>query len=282
MRFFYEGLTKIVNLVPTGLPYNFARDLTWAFFAFQKLGMKCRYSSDVDSQFYAQWTFSTLAMFPLLRTHAAVNKFLVRGKPQKGAIATLAASLSIPVWNKAGQLGQNIGEQLQFSSVTAGYFAAIFTGIAEGSTQELIISLCSLLFIEQERQQFKLNPQKYLLRFSIKMGFAATVGMLPGAVWQLIANACDTNNVNLILSTIAVAFGVGLCNITYTQLQEKCLATGDAGNDDEYDTDGDSDSDNDNNDEKNKCCQFFSRPEPNFSINSVIINPEPLIIHSRS
>ena len=129
MRLIIGVLSKIINFVPVAVPLNLYRDLAWAFITFKKIGL----GTKGTAQFYAQWLYPSLAMLPFKRLHSDYCKRIVFNDPSyistKGSIAFLSASVAIPVWNKAGELGLKIGEQIGLSSVKAGYFPLLLPDV---------------------------------------------------------------------------------------------------------------------------------------------------------
>lgn len=219
MRNFFNVLNKTIPV-----SYNFVRDIIWASLCFSYLGREVSNHSETESQ-VLQWAFPTLGMIFVLKMQSAINRriFLTKAGEQKSAISLISASASIPLWNQACNFGKKFYQSRGWGSTSAGYLAAPFCGLVEGPAQELVTALFSVLFIDQERNLWQENPKIYLKNFLAKMGFSITLGVIPGAVWQLLAQAFQDNEVNLAISVIVLALGVAVSNTGYVFLQGRMI-----------------------------------------------------------
>lgn len=219
MKRFFNVLIKTIPV-----SYNLVRDIIWASFCFGYADRHAGNPSETESQLL-QWALPTIGMFIVLKMQSDISRrlFATRTGEQKSAISLVAASVAIPLWNQASVLGKKFYESRGWSPTMAGYLSAPFCGLAEGPTQELITVLFSVLFNDQERKSLQENPNIYFKNFLAKMGFSVTLGIIPGAVWQLISQACATHDVNVGVSVIAVAFGVAASNLGYLYMQGKMI-----------------------------------------------------------
>ncbi len=217
MKQFFLDIIK-----PKSVRLNFLRDIVWTYITFNKYGIDLKPTSDVQAQFLGQWLYPTLVMAPASLIETGISRiFFHKNYLQELAIAGISASLGIPGWNEAGLRGQQFFEYIGLNSMKAGYLSAFPSGFAEGPIQELSTCLLSLLFVTDEKNLFKQNPKKYMKTIGEKILFCLKKGWISGTVWQLVAQACQTNDVNLYISVFAVAACVAICNAWYAKCYDE-------------------------------------------------------------
>lgn len=206
--------------------YNLLRDPSWTYVTDDNYNDRLRTADNWNEANYGQWAWGTIFMFGGLALHWLACKIAGKEMPwKKSLVAIAAASMAIPGWNWAGYQGQALGESLGMTSDVAGYFAAIFTGLAEGPIQEAMTTLGNFLSDSEERKKFKSDPKEYLKDFAKRFGLSITLGAIPGDVWQLVYNACQTNNANIFLTSLAVGLAVATCNVGYAKIVDKIFAS---------------------------------------------------------
>lgn len=225
-----EWLSRVVDKItstgPDGINvyYNFLRDASWTFWTVSQLDLSGRSTDNLDDQENGQWVYPTLFMLAGFSFHWLSCRAVNQAMPAaRSLVSVTSASLAIPSWEKAGDSGTQLGKILGFKPVDAVYFSSIFCGIAEGGVQEAVSTLGVLLTDTAEQEKFKLEPIEYLKNFAKRMGLGITLGGIPGAVWQIVYNACITEKLEEAETVAAVALAVAVCNISYAKLQKRIL-----------------------------------------------------------
>ncbi len=234
--------------------HNSIRDWIWTYLSYDLLNMRLQVTTDATFDFKGQWAgqqlYATLGMviFAIASklAYSAYNKvnkqssapsntgpeqpLLPQTEPSEirfptadiAAIIAGAAS-AVYTWDRGQEWGIQIGAQLGLSPEIAGYFASIFTGGLEGPTQFLAISLVKLLTKDEEWSLFKNNPKNYLQGKLKEFGLSATLGTIPGAVWQIVFNAGVLANLGPIATSFLVAAAVAACNVIYAKTSKAIL-----------------------------------------------------------
>lgn len=208
--------------------YNFFRDFVWTYATYDDVGYSLRYDDRWNDENYAQWMYGTLGMIFAMFLHAFLCWIMQRQMPFLIVVVIiLSASFAIPGWNIAGRWGSKIGQNnLGLSSINAGYFAGIFTGLAEGPIQELTDTLFNFLYDVYKRNETKENfsdnfsPKSVFKRFL----FSLFIGCIPGDVWQLVYTAGFEYNIGPQGTGLLVALGVGISNVGYGVAKAKFFA----------------------------------------------------------
>ena len=207
--------------------HNGVRDWIWTYFSYDLLNARLQATADVTFDLTGQWAgqqlYSTLGMVIFAIASKLAYKGVGKEFPTADVVASItAASAAIYTWDRGQAIGIHLGAKLGLSSATSGYFAGIFTGV-EGPTQFLVLTLSKLLTKDEEWSQFKQNPKDYLLSKVKELGLSATLGLVPGAVWQIVFNAGLLANLGPVATCFLVAAAVGVCNVIYAKTSKAIL-----------------------------------------------------------
>ena len=215
--------------------HNAIRDLMWTYFSYAELDTKLHSTTntsfDPDGQWAAQELYSSLGMVVFSIAAKLAYHFAGRSFPNAdvGAINT-AAVVGIYAYDKFASIGAKLGiEALKLSPTMASYFASIFTGF-EGPVQTSIITLYKLFTKEEEWTLFREDPATYFKSKGKEMGLSTTLGLIPGAVWQVIFNAGVMSALGPVGTAFLVAATVAVCNLIYAKtskaiLESECCQT---------------------------------------------------------
>ncbi len=214
--------------------YNYVRDDVWAPLT-QKLISYTGYSdpNDPNAQMIGQLAYGTAAMLGLFALKFGITYaiYKMKNKPidsdfkkeiYTDAKTIAAASLSIITWDLAASAGIKFYTGRGYDAITAGYYAAWTPGPAEGVTQyvvpKLVDGLVDLLTTREGTKNFFSSPVvvlKNMLRLTAGVGVNATLGGIPGDVWQLVYNRCLEKGYSPEVTATLVSLAVGGCNIIY-------------------------------------------------------------------
>ena len=213
--------TKAGAFIGTANYVNFVRDGLWSYFTADYLGLDLKTAAHWSEANAAQWLYPTLAMLAALLPLYAACQASKQIMPWTNAfISITAASLAIPGWNIAAKEGIAWGKRLGMSAISAGYFSSLFTGLAEGPIQEIVTSFGQLLTIDEEKKLYKEKPRQYVIDFLKRLGLSATLGAIPGAVWQLAYYAAEDYDFSPVL---VVALAVMISNKLYALTKDALL-----------------------------------------------------------
>ena len=138
----------------------------------------------------------------------------------------LGASAAIPTWDYGQVLGIAQGQSMGMSTISAGYYASMYTGLFEGATQTALITAlntCAGRYREGESLASWDSAKDVLINVLKALPLGVTIGAVPGAVWQLVYNACFVAaSAHLVAGGLAVAAAVCAANIVTTRLID-CL-----------------------------------------------------------
>lgn len=199
---------------------NALRDAIWVYFSYSQFDVKLQHTQDasfgVDSQWLGQEVYSTLGM--LLFSAACRAAYFCKGRPfPTTTVCALnaAASVGIYAFDRFGTWGAQLGQSAVTLTVAqAGYFAALFTAF-ETPVQTLIITLVKLLTQNSEWSQLYCDPVQYLKIKIKELGLSMTIGLLPGAVWQLVFNAGVVCALGPVGTALLVATAAAMSNLIY-------------------------------------------------------------------
>ena len=207
---------------------NFFRDLTWApltFFASDFINSKD--NSTLKSQTITQTLISTLAMviaasvYNLLHGCCSTHKQeTTLNKLIKSSFIIGGAGLAIPGWNGMQYMGTQIGaNNLGLNPSQSGYFSAIFPGMAEGPTQALAAKSFATynMGVKKLCDNFLNNPSKFMWQFIKQLVYFASIGAIPGNMWQIAYQALyDIGNDQLPPWAKSLCIGMGVAFIVYS------------------------------------------------------------------
>ena len=226
--------TKVQTMI---LILNFIRDFVWTFLSVEAYDEKFYPTTNLEHQIISQWIYSTLAMFfTFLIIVIYLNKSSNLGKRRnyrvkEGVIILCAASLSVIAWDYGQSIGIQIGMRMGMNVLQAGYFAAIFTGLAEGPTQYFVFLIGTFLVLHSDRRQKYTDHKKEGgKRFITEVGYSLFPGMIPGGIWQIAYNgnpfnAQSTSYTGLIFADcLLVAFVVCTANYVVMKISEYFFA----------------------------------------------------------
>lgn len=205
---------RFLKKIPVSVNYNMARDFSWYITAFF-------FKKNEFEQCYV----ATAAMGALLGLRKSIKCITHDSKSVSQEVVTIvSASLAMPVWNQFCKWGINLGYIIGIKKSLVGYLvAAPLCGFGEGLAQEVVSAVGSVLLNEEERKKFIEDPKRYIQMFVDKLGYCLKWGWMPGAMWQVISEACQSNNVNEIGGAFLLTLGVALCNIYYARSQKTYL-----------------------------------------------------------
>lgn len=210
---------------------NGVRDAVWTFFSDKDLNLKLKPTAHVfqgDSQWAGQEVYSVASMSTIALIGACVYSRYGLNKPfpTVDVLATItSAGAAILAWDHGQVLGQTIFQNMGYTVAQSGYGSSFFAGLFEGPTQFILFKFIKLMADSREYTQFQHDPNSYLCDFSAGMGLSATLGIIPGAVWQIVYNALVIANANAVLASIAVMAPVLICNYGYAKLVDKLLGS---------------------------------------------------------
>ena len=200
---------------------NFVRDGLWSYFTSKYLGLDLKTAATWSDANAAQWLYPTAAMLSALLPLYVACQASKQVMPWATSFVSIAAaSLAIPAWNVAAKEGIAWGKRLGMSAISAGYFSSLFTGLAEGPMQEIVTSFGQLLVTDEEKKLYKENPRQYVIDFFKRLALSATLGAIPGAVWQLAYYTAEDYQFSPVL---IVALAVIICNEAYAFAKEAIL-----------------------------------------------------------
>ena len=207
----------------TGHGENFVRDFLWTFLSDKDWSISMYKTGSFPKQMLGQWAWSSFAMLvPTAVGMACADKPADRYK-MLGRL--LAASVAIITWDYGQLLGLSMGQKAGRSVTEAGYFASIFTGLFEGATQTTIIAFVNELCKRYENEETVCSLEAFqaaALEVAKQLPLGATLGAIPGAVWQLVYTACFVSgSVNPIAGSLLVAAAVCGCNIGCSRAIER-------------------------------------------------------------
>lgn len=202
---------------------NLARDISWTRQAYTQATL---FTDGFWGETLNQSILSSLCM---LITSIAIIGCFKRATGHAPWVETLSyffgAAAAVYTWNLA-QINSQKLLALYTTKSNAAYLSGLATGLAEGPTQYVMITALWRLLASYSRQtQAESFTRKNLL-------LSIMPGMIPGMVWQLVYNACETHHNDVISTSLYVGFAVMACNalfIAFTSLLEQCTSTTDEG-----------------------------------------------------
>ncbi len=207
---------------------NTVRDFTWTFLSYESLNLYLHQTDnahyDTSGQWLGQQLWATGAMLMMGLGIAVLSCCRSRNLPAKDiAIYTAAAATAIYTWDRGQQIGINCGKrQLSLSSQGAAYFSAIFTGIFEGPTQYALIALSKVISDSEERKKY-MDVKKACIKLFKDISYSASVGAVPGAVWQIMYAACLQAGIGPVATGIVVMLCVAFANTLVDITYESCF-----------------------------------------------------------
>lgn len=213
---------------------NSVRDALWTALTYLNFDDKFKLDPSFNKQMLAQWLYSTVGMGAAIGIWGALRKYTWQDW-KEATVLLCSASASVITWDMAQSFGISLGLNLGLGSEGAAYFAAIFTGLAEGPTQYFIGFLVSWLLMPADMKKkyyddLDQDPKAGFCRFCAELGFSIIPGAIPGGVWQVVyaanpfgASTKDTSLMNIARlagGSVTVAAVTGACNYAYAKVSD--------------------------------------------------------------
>jgi hypothetical protein len=205
---------------------NIFRDFVWTWWSCQFRDYQAGVTDDADYDPRGQWMgqqiWGTLAIATGFIGLAMIYKIKHRPMPYKEAIIYGAgAATAIYTWDRGQTVCTAYGQNsLNLTLNDAGYFSSICTGGFEGPTQYIVITLGNMLIDHETKRKYLSNP----LRFLGELSLSASIGAIPGGMWQIVYNASIISNVGTFDTSLAVAAAVATCNVVTTKINDRIIS----------------------------------------------------------
>lgn len=193
-------------------------DAIWSALSYLNFGINLKPTNNTNFDIRGQWAgqqlYSTVGMGLLGIAIAAWYKSKKEYAKSVDVMTIAAAgSLSLYAWDRAQTSGIDYFKKIGYPDNVAGYLSSIFTGFAEAITQFLFLKIVNLFLNKEEYNLFKNTATIYFKRLLSETGLNITIGLIPGAVWQLVYNAAVINTIGALATGMSVAIAVALSNI---------------------------------------------------------------------
>lgn len=201
-------------------------DAIWSALSYLNVGMNLEKTNDTDFDSQSQWAgqqlYSTIAMGLLgIALACWYGSKKAYAKSTDVIATTVAGSLSLYTWDRAQSFGIAYFKHIGYSDDHAGYLSSLFTGLAEAITQFLFLKIVKLLTHDKEYLFLKNKFKVYSAHLGCETALNLSIGLIPGAVWQLVYNAAVIYFFGAMGTGLSVAISVALSNI-FTM---KCIQT---------------------------------------------------------
>ena len=204
---FYQTCKSFIGYDKNTLVSFLLRDYPWAVISNKGLGHSLKPTSNLISQFCGQWAYPTVIVMGGLAVHKTLSYVTNFRMSEKAAPAAISTCAAIPAWFWACEAGKKVGAWLNLSPVNAKYFAGLFTGVAEGVAYEFVNTIMLLCLSEKARKKYNKNPIGYLKGFAKSLICSATIGAIPGALWQFMAVVCEVKEIESLLGQFVYCVG---------------------------------------------------------------------------
>lgn len=228
---YFKILLQQNELLGWNAGLNAVRDAVWTFFSDKDLNLKLKPTAQVfqgDSQWAGQEVYSvaSISMIALMGGCVYSRYGLNKPFPTVDVFATvISAGAAIYTWDRGQVLGQTVFQNMGYTVAQSGYLSSIFAGLFEGPTQYILFKFIKLMADSSEYSKFQHDSKSYLCDFFAGMGLSATLGIIPGGVWQIVYNALVIANANAVLASVAVMASVLICNYGYAKFVNKLFSS---------------------------------------------------------
>jgi hypothetical protein len=217
----YKAYEAFIKYDKNSIAYFAIRDFFWGVTSIKGFGFNLKPTASIMSQFLGQCIWSSIPVLGSLACHKIISKVTQLRISVTAAPAAISTCLVIPAWFWACEAGKKVGAWLNFSPTNAKYFAGLFTGVAEGVGYELLSTITLLCLSQDERDKFNADPIGYWENLKKNLLCSATIGAIPGALWQIMAVVCEVKDLDAFLGGLYITLVVLAANFTYDQIREK-------------------------------------------------------------